>query len=56
VQRNKIKRRLRMLARMIILNLNNVGYYYVIIAHRNIAQADYQDLKEDLIICLEKFH
>ncbi len=40
----------------VIMTLNNLGYYYMIITHRNVTQASYQDLKKDLIICLEKFH
>ncbi|MDR1139253.1 MAG: ribonuclease P protein component [Rickettsiales bacterium] len=53
-KRNKIKRRLRALARFIILNINNAGYYYIILTHRNIMQASYKNLQKDLTICLKK--
>ncbi|MCA4774704.1 ribonuclease P protein component [Wolbachia endosymbiont of Mansonella ozzardi] len=47
-KRNKIKRRLRVLARFIILNINNVGYYYIMLTHRNIMQASYKSLQKNL--------
>ncbi|BAO99911.1 RNase P protein component, partial [Wolbachia endosymbiont of Cimex lectularius] len=53
-KRNKIKRRLRALARFIILNINNTGYYYIILTYRNIMQASYKNLQKDLTICLKK--
>ncbi|MDM8335067.1 ribonuclease P protein component [Wolbachia pipientis] len=53
-KRNKIKRRLRALARFSILGINNVGYYYIIVTHKNIMQASYKNLQQDLNICLKK--
>ncbi|QKX02095.1 ribonuclease P protein component [Wolbachia endosymbiont of Dirofilaria (Dirofilaria) immitis] len=53
-KRNKIKRRLRMLIRMNILNASNTGYYYIIITHRNIVQASYKNLQKDLTFCFKK--
>ncbi|MDR2831744.1 MAG: ribonuclease P protein component [Rickettsiales bacterium] len=53
-KRNKIKRRFRMLARTVILNINNMGRYYIILSHKNIMQASYQNLQKDLTICLKK--
>nr|WP_168456280.1 ribonuclease P protein component [Wolbachia endosymbiont of Ctenocephalides felis wCfeJ] len=53
-KRNKIKRRLRALTKASILNISNTGYYYIIIAHRNIMQASYKNLQKDLTICLKK--
>lgn len=72
-KRNKIKRRLKALARFNFLNKsstkNNLAksdcfsgnsdknkneYYYIILAHKNIMQASYQNLQKDLTICLER--
>ncbi|MDD9331589.1 MAG: ribonuclease P protein component [Wolbachia sp.] len=53
-KRNKIKRRLRMLARTIILNINNIGRYYIILTNKNIIQASCQNLHKDLTICLKR--
>ncbi|QOD38826.1 ribonuclease P protein component [Candidatus Wolbachia massiliensis] len=53
-KRNKIKRRLRALAKANILNTNAVGYYYIILTHKNIMQASYKNLQKDLTICLKK--
>ncbi|WP_114517096.1 ribonuclease P protein component [Wolbachia endosymbiont of Cylisticus convexus] len=53
-KRNKIKRQLRMLAKISILNISNVGYYYIILTHKNIMQAGYKNLQKDLTICLKK--
>ncbi|MGL9732542.1 MAG: ribonuclease P protein component [Wolbachia sp.] len=54
VKRNKIKRRLRELSRFIILNINNIGHYYIIVTHRNVMKASYKNLQKDLTICLKK--
>ncbi|MCV3769380.1 ribonuclease P protein component [Wolbachia endosymbiont of Dipetalonema caudispina] len=54
IKRNKIKRRLRMLIRVNILTVSNIGYYYIIVAHRNIIQASYKSLQKDLNICFKK--
>jgi len=54
VKRNKIKRQLRMLAKISILNISNIGHYYIILTHRNIMQASYKNLQKDLTICLKK--
>jgi ribonuclease P protein component len=43
-----------MLARTVILNINNMGRYYIILSHKNIMQASYQNLQKDLTICLKK--
>lgn len=53
-KRNKIKRQLRTLIKMSILDISNVGYYYIILTRKNIMQADYKNLQKDLIICLKK--
>lgn len=53
-KRNKIKRQLRMLAKISILNISNIGHYYIILTHRNIIQASYKNLQKDLTICLKK--
>ena len=53
-KRNKIKRRFRMLAKAVILKADNTGYYYIILNHKNIMQASYQDLQNDLTVCLKK--
>ncbi|MGL9725547.1 MAG: ribonuclease P protein component [Wolbachia sp.] len=53
-KRNKIKRQLRMLIKISILNISNVGYYYIILTHKNIMQAGYKNLQKDLTICLKK--
>ncbi|MDF0607798.1 ribonuclease P protein component [Wolbachia endosymbiont of Onchocerca gibsoni] len=53
-KRNKIKRQLRMLAKINILHASNTGYYYIIVTHRNIIQASYKNLQKDLTICLKK--
>lgn len=43
-----------MLIRDNILNPDNIGYYYIIIAHKNIVQASYKSLQKDLIVCFNK--
>ncbi len=43
-----------MLAKINILNISNIGYYYIILTHRNIMQASYKNLQKDLTICLKK--
>ncbi|WP_353279861.1 ribonuclease P protein component [Wolbachia endosymbiont (group B) of Xanthorhoe designata] len=53
-KRNKIKRQLRMLAKVSISNISNLGYYYIILTHKNIMQAGYKNLQKDLNICLKK--
>lgn len=53
-KRNKIKRQLRTLAKSSILNINSVGYYYIILAGKDIMQANYQNLQKDLITCIKK--
>ncbi|AAW71280.1 RNase P protein component [Wolbachia endosymbiont strain TRS of Brugia malayi] len=53
-KRNKIKRRLRVLARTNILDISNIGYYYIILTHKNIMQASYKNLRKDITICLKK--
>ncbi|WP_237342922.1 ribonuclease P protein component [Wolbachia endosymbiont of Folsomia candida] len=53
-KRNKIKRRLRVLAKTSILNPSNVGHYYIILTNKNIMQASYQNLQKDLTICLKR--
>ncbi|WP_253300157.1 ribonuclease P protein component [Wolbachia endosymbiont of Chironomus riparius] len=53
-KRNKIKRRLRVLAKEIILNPKGTDYYYVIITHKSIIHTDYQNLKKDLTTCFKK--
>ncbi|QUI60938.1 ribonuclease P protein component [Wolbachia endosymbiont of Spodoptera picta] len=53
-KRNKIKRQLRMLTKVSISNISNVGYYYIILTHKNIMQAGYKNLQKDLNICLKK--
>ena len=53
-KRNKIKRRLRMLSKTIMLNADNIGRYYIILTHRDIMQASYQNLQKDLTICLKR--
>jgi ribonuclease P protein component len=53
-KRNKIKRRLRMLAKQSILKVSNIEYYYIILTHKNITQASYQNLQKDLTICLKR--
>ncbi|WP_395463681.1 ribonuclease P protein component [Wolbachia endosymbiont of Cantharis cryptica] len=53
-KRNKIKRRLRALTKVSILKTNTVGYYYIILTHKNIMRASYKNLQKDLTICLKK--
>lgn len=53
-KRNKIKRQLRMLTKTIVSNISNIGYYYIILTHKSITQANYHNLKKDLTICLKK--
>lgn len=52
-KRNKIKRQLRMLTKT-ILNISNIGYYYIILTHKSITQTNYHNLQKDLTICLKK--
>ena len=53
-KRNKIKRQLRSIVKEIIPHNRNTDYYYIILTHKKIIEAKYQDLKKDLIICLKK--
>ncbi|NUY39536.1 ribonuclease P protein component [Wolbachia endosymbiont of Litomosoides brasiliensis] len=53
-KRNKTKRRLRVLTRTNILDISNVGYYYIILTHKNIMQASYKNLQKDITICFKK--
>ena len=57
VARNRAKRRLREIARLVLPELGRDGFDYVLIGRREVtAERDFSELKADLTRALEKAH
>ena len=57
VARNRAKRRLREIARLVLPELGRDGFDYVLIGRREVtAERDFSELKGDLTRALEKAH
>lgn len=56
VQRNRVKRRLREAARLVMTDEARPGYDYVLIGRRETLQRTFSALKDDLATALVKVH
>ena len=57
VARNKAKRRLREVARLILPTHGKIGWDYVLVGRKNVtAELPFEQMKSDLIRALEKVH
>ena len=56
VVRNKIKRRLRVLANTILGNYGIKNWNYVIIGKKNVMVEDFEKLKNEMLTALKKLH